>query len=157
MKIVLICVGQMKEAPLRELHERYASRIPYYMPYETVVIPDIKGAKNLSPDVQKQREGELILSRIEKGDHVVLFDERGKEMTSREFAAMIDQKASTLARNLVFVIGGPYGFSEAVYGRADRLLGLSKMTFTHEMARVLAVEQIYRAQTILRGEPYHHD
>ncbi len=157
MKIVLICVGQMKEQPLRELMDRYASRIPYYMPFEAVVIPDIKTTRGLTPDVQKSKEGEAILARTAPGDFVVLMDERSREMTSREFAGFIDRKASTLSRNLVFVIGGPYGFSKAVYDRADSLMGLSKMTFTHEMARVLTAEQIYRAQTILRGEPYHHD
>ena len=157
MKIVLICVGQMKEQPLRELMDRYASRIPYYMPFEAVVIPDIKTTRGLTPDVQKSKEGEAILARTAPGDFVVLMDECGREMTSREFAGFIDRKASTLSRHLVFVIGGPYGFSKAVYDRADSLMGLSKMTFTHEMARVLTAEQIYRAQTILRGEPYHHD
>ncbi|MDO4320178.1 MAG: 23S rRNA (pseudouridine(1915)-N(3))-methyltransferase RlmH [Bacteroidales bacterium] len=157
MKINVICVGEMREMPLRELLSRYAARIPHYMPFEITVIPDIKAGRNLTADLQKQREGEAILSRIASGDFVMLLDERGKEMTSREFAVFIDKKASTLSRNLVFVIGGPYGFSQAVYDRADRMLGLSRMTFTHEMARVLAVEQIYRAMTILRGEPYHHD
>ena len=97
------------------------------------------------------------MAKIAPGDYVVLMDERGREMTSREFASFIDKKASSLGRNLVFVIGGPYGFSERVYGRADMKMGLSKLTFTHEMARVLTAEQIYRAMTILRGEPYHHD
>lgn len=157
MKISVVCVGTMREAPLRELLDRYASRIPYYMPFEISVIPDIKGGKGMTADVQKQREGEAILARTAPGDFVVLMDERGREMTSREFAAFIDRKASTLSRSLTFVIGGPYGFSQAVYDRADMLMGLSRMTFTHEMARVLTVEQIYRAQTILRGEPYHHD
>lgn len=157
MKILLVCIGQMREKPLVELLDRYARRVPHYMPFEIVAIPDIKGAGSLPADVQKQREGELILSRISPGDHVALFDERGREFTSREFAAFIDKMALTLSRNLVLVIGGPYGFSKAVYDRADRLLALSKMTFTHEMARVLATEQIYRAMTILRGEPYHHD
>ncbi len=157
MKIQLICIGTMREAPLRELLERYTSRIPFYMPFELVVIPDIKATRSLSTDQQKQREGSSILASVSAGDYVVLFDERGKEITSNEFATFIDRKASTLSRNLVFVIGGPYGFSQEVYDRANMLLGLSKMTFTHEMARVLAAEQIYRAQTILRGEPYHHN
>lgn len=157
MKIVLISVGVMKEAPLRELMERYISRIPYYMPFENIVIPDIKITKGVSEDVQKVREGEAILSKILPSDFVVVMDERGRVMTSREFAAFIDKKALTLSRNLVFVIGGPYGFSKPVYDRADSMLSLSKMTFTHEMARVLIAEQIYRAQTIIRGEPYHHD
>ena len=147
----------MREAPLKELLERYTGRIPFYMPFELTVIPDIKAGKTISAEQQKQREGTLILAAISAGDYTVLFDERGREMTSNEFATFIDRKASTLSRNLNFVIGGPYGFSQDVYSRADMLMGLSKMTFTHEMARVLAAEQIYRAQTILRGEPYHHD
>lgn len=157
MKIVLVCVGVMKEEPLKKLMEHYAGRIPFYMPYETVVIPDLKTTKGLTAEMQKNKEGDAILAKVSPGDFVVLMDERGKEMTSREFAAFIDKKSATLSRNLVFVIGGPYGFSKAVYDRADTLMGLSRMTFTHEMARVLTAEQIYRAQTILRGEPYHHD
>ncbi len=155
MKIQLIAVGTMREAPLRDLFERYASRVPHYMPFEHISVPDIRSAKGA--DFQKLKEGEAILSKINNGDFVVLLDERGMEMTSRKFAEFIDSKASSLARNLIFVIGGPYGFSQQVYDRADRLMGLSKMTFTHEMARVLTMEQIYRAMTILRGEPYHHD
>lgn len=147
----------MREAPLRELYDRYAARIPHYMPFESVAIPDIKATRGLTPDLQKQREGESILARISPGDCVVLMDERGREMTSREFAVFIDRKSVSLGRNLVFVIGGPYGFSDKVYGRADMKMGLSRLTFTHEMARVLTAEQIYRAMTILRGEPYHHD
>jgi len=147
----------MREAPLRQLFDRYAGRIPHYMPFEAVSIPDVKAAKGLTADMQKQHEGEAIMARITPGDFVVLMDERGREMTSREFSVFIDRKASTLSRNLVFVVGGPYGFSDKVYARADMRMGLSKLTFTHEMARVLTVEQIYRAMTILRGEPYHHD
>lgn len=147
----------MREAPLRELFERYAGRIPHYMPFDAVAIPDVKVTKGLTADMQKQREGEAILARVAPGDFVVLMDERGREMTSREFSVFIDKKATTLSRGLVFVIGGPYGFSDKVYERADMKMGLSKLTFTHEMARVLTVEQIYRAMTILRGEPYHHD
>lgn len=157
MKIVLISIGLMREAPLRELYERYAARIPHYIPFEQVAIPDIKAARGLTFDLQKQREGESILARIAPGDCVVLMDERGREMTSREFADFIDRKSISLSRNLVFVIGGPYGFSNKVYERADMKMGLSRLTFTHEMARVLTAEQIYRAMTILRGEPYHHD
>lgn len=157
MKIVLISVGNMREAPLKELADRYCGRIPHYMPFEAVVIPDVAASKNSSPDARKAREGEAILAKIAPGDFVTLLDERGREMTSRDFASLIDRKAATLSRNLVFIIGGPYGFSQAVYDRADSLMGLSKMTFTHEMARVLTLEQIYRAMTILRGEPYHHD
>ena len=147
----------MRETPLRELLERYATRIPHYMPFEIIVIPDVKTSRALPAEQQKLREGQAIIAAINGSDYVVLFDERGRELTSNEFATFIDRKASTLSRNLVFVIGGPYGFSQEIYDRANMLMGLSKMTFTHEMARVLAVEQIYRAQTILRGEPYHHN
>ena len=157
MKIQLIAVGTMREAPLRELFERYTSKVPYYMPFEAISIPDLRATKGLTAEIQKAKEGEAILARINSGDFVVLLDERGNELTSRQLAEFIDKKAATLSRNLVFVIGGPYGFSQAVYDRCDRMLGLSKLTFTHEMARVLTAEQIYRAMTIIRGEPYHHD
>lgn len=157
MKIILVSIGNVKEPALKQLLERYTGRIPFYMPFEHVVIPDIKASRSLTPDLQKSREGDVLLSKVEKGDYLVLFDERGRMLTSRELAGFIDRKANTLQRNLIFVIGGPYGFSNEVYDRADMLLSLSKMTFTHEMAIVLAAEQLYRSQTILRGEPYHHD
>lgn len=156
MKIQLIAVGAMHEAPLRELFGRYTAKIPHYMPFEAVSLPDIKG-RVPSEAIQKDREGEALLARVAPGDFLILMDERGREITSRDFADLIHRKGTTLARNLIFAIGGPYGFSQAVYNRADMLLGLSRMTFTHEMARVLTAEQIYRALTILRGEPYHHD
>ncbi len=157
MKIILVSIGTVKESALKQLLERYTGRIPYYMPFEHIILPDVKASRSLTPEIQKCKEGEMLLSKVEKGDYLVLFDERGKQLTSRELATFIDRKANTMQRNLIFVIGGPYGFSEAVYARADMLLSLSKMTFTHEMAIVLAAEQLYRAQTILRGEPYHHD
>ena len=157
MKILMISVGAMREKPLKELAEKYMERIPHYMPFEACVIPDSPSSKNATADSRKAKEGDAILGKISPGDFVVLFDERGKEMTSREFSVFIDRKASTLSRNLVFVIGGPYGFAQAVYDRADMSLCLSKMTFTHETARMIALEQIYRAMTILKGEPYHHD
>lgn len=157
MKLLLIAVGTMREAPLRELFDRYAARIPHYMPFEAVSIPDIAKGRNMTEAQQKEREGEAILGRISAGDYVMLMDERGSELTSRQLAELIDRKSATLQRNLVLVIGGPYGFSDAVYRRADSKLALSRLTFTHEMARVLTAEQLYRAMTILRGEPYHHD
>lgn len=157
MKIGLIAVGSMREAPLKELVDRFAARIPHYMPFEQIVIPDAPAGKNATSEMRKTRESEAILAKISPADCVVLLDERGSQMSSRDFASFIARKANTVSRNLIFVIGGPYGFSRALYDRADSLLGLSKMTFTHEMARVLCVEQIYRAMTILRGEPYHHD
>lgn len=157
MKIILLCVGAMHDAPLATLVERYSKRINFYMPAEIVALPDIKASKNLPTEQQCIKEGEMILSKISTSDYVVLFDELGKEMTSREFSQFIEKKASTLSRNLIFVIGGPFGFSKAVYDRADYKMALSKMTFTHEMARVLASEQLYRALSILNGSSYHHD
>lgn len=157
MKIILISVGIMRDEPLKQLCDRFAARIPHYMPFEAVVIPDVQASKNPNNEVRKAKEGDAIVSKISPGDFVVLLDERGREMTSRELAAFIDKKAATLSRNLVFVIGGPFGFSKDVYARADSQMCLSKMTFTHEMARTITLEQIYRALTILRGEPYHHD
>lgn len=157
MKISLICVGKMHEPALASLVDRFATRIPHYMPFELVVIPDVKTGKNASAQAICEREGEVILSKINPADHVVLFDERGRRLTSRAFSEFIERAATTLPRNLVFVIGGPYGFSDAVRARANGLISLSDMTFTHEMARLFATEQIYRAMTIMRGEPYHHD
>ena len=157
MKIILISVGIMRDEPLKQLCDRFAARIPHYMPFEAVVIPDIPASKNPNNEVRKAKEGDAIVSKISPGDFVVLLDERGREMTSRELAAFIDKKAATLSRNLVFVIGGPFGFSQAVYNRADGLVSLSKMTLTHEMVRLFFVEQLYRAFTIIRGENYHHD
>lgn len=157
MKIILISIGIMREVPLKELAERYIGRIPHYMPFEAISIPDVTLSKNISAETRKIKEGELIMSRVNPGDFVALMDERGKELTSRELAEFIEKKSVTLPRNLIFVIGGPYGFSQQVYDRADLKMSLSKLTFTHEMARVLTLEQIYRAMTILRGEPYHHD
>ena len=150
-------VGVTRDSLMRELAERYLSRISHYAPFETIVIPDINSAKKSSPEDKKTKEGEEILSKISPGDFMALFDEKGKTMTSREFAGFIDKKSLTLSRGLIFVIGGPYGFSKEVYERCDMQISLSAMTFTHEMARALAAEQIYRAFTILRGEPYHHD
>ncbi len=124
---------------------------------EMVIVPDIKSSKALTEDAQKQREGQTIISMLQPGDVVVLLDERGKEFTSREFAAYVDKKMVQGIKRLIFVIGGPYGFSSEMYQRANEKISLSRMTFTHEMVRLFFVEQIYRAMTILRGEPYHHD
>lgn len=158
MKITLISVGDMREKPLKELADKFAARISHYVPFETVVIPDVLSRKNVNDDMRKAKEGDSILAKVSPNDFVILLDERGREMTSRQFAEFIEQKAlSATTRNLILVIGGPYGFSAPVYERANMLIGLSKMTFTHEMARVFTLEQLYRAMTILRNEPYHHD
>ena len=157
MKITLLAIGKTGTKYLRDGIEIYTKRIGYYVPFEFKVLPDIKTTKSLTIDKQKELEGKQYLSFIQSGDVVVLLDEKGKEMTSREFSVYLDKKMVTVAKNLIFVIGGPYGFSQEMYNRANEKLSLSKMTFSHEMIRLFFVEQIYRAMTILKGEPYHHD
>lgn len=157
MKIQLLAVGKTSTSYISEGIERYVKRLSHYIPFELTIVPDIKTSKSMTEDVQKQREGEAMLRLFAPGDYVVLLDERGAEMTSREFAGFIDRRMSTINRNIWFVIGGPYGFSAEVYNRADSKLSFSRMTFSHEMIRLFFVEQLYRAMTILRGEPYHHD
>lgn len=134
----------------------YLERIKHYMPFEIITIPEIKNTKNLSEDQQKEREGDLILKSIQQSDTVVLLDEHGKEMRSIEFAKWTEAKRND-AKRLIFVIGGPYGFSKDVYSRANEKISLSKMTFSHQMVRLIFVEQIYRVCTIIKGEPYHHE
>lgn len=157
MKITIIAIGKTGAKYLQDGIEIYTKRISYYVPFEFKVLPDIKTTKSLTIDKQKELEGKQYLSFIQPGDVVVLLDEKGKEMTSREFSVYLDKKMVTVAKNLIFVIGGPYGFSQEMFNRANEKLSLSKMTFSHEMIRLFFVEQIYRAMTILKGEPYHHD
>lgn len=147
----------MNDAPLVEATQRYLKRLKHYIPFESITLPDVKNTKTMTEARQKEAEGAQILSAVTARDFVVLLDERGKEFTSREFAAYIDRRTVSMAGNLVFVVGGPYGFSDAVYDRANDKISLSRMTFSHEMVRLFFVEQLYRAMTILRGEPYHHD
>lgn len=157
MKITLLCVGRTEYPPFREATDRYLKRIPHYVPIEYVELPDIKTTKSLTEQKQKEQEGKTLLSKLNNSDYVVLLDERGREYTSRQFSEFIQSKMVCLPGRLVFVVGGPYGFSEEVYSRANSKLSLSKMTFPHELVRLFFVEQIYRAMTIMRGEPYHHD
>lgn len=157
MKIILMVTGRTRDEALRGLTERYASRLAHYVPFELVELPDVRTTRATTEDSQKLAEGRQMLRGMAPADYVVLLDEHGRQMTSRDFAGFIDRKMATLPRNLVFVVGGPYGFSDEVRSRADSLLSLSLMTFSHEMVRPFFVEQIYRAMTILRGEPYHHD
>ena len=157
MKIQLLCIGRTREKDIADAIERYARRIPFYMPFEMICLPDVRTTRATTPERQKDAEGEQILAQIHPSDFVMLLDERGREMTSRQWSEFIERKAVELPRNLILVIGGPYGFSQAVYSRANAMLGLSKMTFPHELVRLFIVEQIYRAMTIMRGEPYHHD
>ncbi len=156
MKTRLIVIGRTTDKHIGACIDDYTERIGHYMPFDMVTIPELKNTKSLSEDQQKEREGELIMRQLEPSDHVVLLDERGKERRSVEFAAWIEKKQQS-ARRLVFIIGGPYGFSPAVYDRANELVSLSLMTFSHQMVRMIFLEQIYRAYTIIKGEPYHHE
>ena len=156
MKTELILVGRTVNKHFVAGIEDNAERIGHYMPFNITTIPELKNTKNLSEEQQKLAEGELILKQIQPQDTVVLLDEHGREMRSVEFARWLEQKRNK-ARRLVFVIGGPYGFSQAVYARANEQLSLSRMTFSHQMVRLVFTEQIYRACTIIKGEPYHHE
>lgn len=155
MKIVLLVIGKTDNHWLKEAIEDYYKRLVHYFPFEIITIPDIKNAKNLSEAQQKEKEGELVLKALQAGDYCVLLDENGKEFSSTEFATYIEKKTHTV-RRMVFIIGGPYGFSETVYKTASEKLSLSKMTFSHQMVRLIFIEQLYRACTILNNEPYHH-
>jgi 23S rRNA (pseudouridine1915-N3)-methyltransferase len=156
MKITLLVVGKTTDTHIQALVQEYQKRLLHYVPFALTVIPELKNTKSLTVEQQKQEEGELILRNVTASMDMILLDERGKEYRSIEFADYIQKKMSS-GRDLVFVVGGPYGFSEAVYKRANGKISLSKMTFSHQMIRLFFVEQIYRAMTILRGEPYHHE
>lgn len=156
MNIKLIAVGKTDNPALQQLINTYEKRLSYYINFELQLLPDIKNSKSLSEEQQKIKEGELILSYVEPSHHLILLDERGKEYTSIAFADELQKKMNTGIKQLTFVIGGPYGFSQAVYQRANSKLSLSKLTFSHQMIRLFFVEQLYRAFTILRNEPYHH-
>ena len=157
MKIALLMIGKTDARYFAEAIDEYRQRLTHYVPFEMQVIPDIKNAKSLSESQQKEREGEMLLKALQAGDYIVLLDERGKEMTSKQFASYLEKKMGSVSRRLVFIIGGPYGFSEALYKIANEKLSLSQMTFSHQMIRLIFAEQIYRAQTILHHEPYHHE
>ncbi len=157
MKITLLVVGKTDAAYLKDGINLYSSRLNHYINFEIEIIPDLKKTKNLTVDIQKQKEGEVILSKFSPGKEFHLFDENGKTFTSRQFAGFLEKKMASGLKELVFVIGGPYGFSGEVKEKANSKLSLSRLTFSHQLARLLCVEQIYRAFTILKGEPYHHD
>lgn len=156
MKITLLVVGKTTDLHIEALIQEYQKRLTHYLPFTLQVIPELKNTKALTSEQQKQAEGELILRTITPATDLILLDEHGKEYRSIEFADYIQKRMSS-GRDVVFVVGGPYGFSEAVYQRANGKISLSKMTFSHQMVRLFFVEQIYRAMTILRGEPYHHE
>ncbi|MBR1485169.1 MAG: 23S rRNA (pseudouridine(1915)-N(3))-methyltransferase RlmH [Prevotella sp.] len=156
MKTELIQVGKTTNKHFVAAIDDYASRIVHYMPFTITTIPELRATKNLTEEQQKQAEGELILRLLQPQDTVVLLDEHGREPRSVELASWLEKKRNS-ARRLVFIIGGPYGFSPAVYARADEQLSLSRLTFSHQMVRLVFAEQLYRACTIIKGEPYHHE
>ena len=156
MKITLLVVGKTTDAHIEALLQDYQKRLVHYIPFTLTVIPELKNTKSLTSDQQKLAEGELILRHITTSTDMILLDEHGKEYRSVQFADYLQKKMSS-GRDVVFVVGGPYGFSDAVYQRANGKISLSQMTFSHQMVRLFFVEQLYRAMTILRGEPYHHE
>ncbi|RSK40448.1 23S rRNA (pseudouridine(1915)-N(3))-methyltransferase RlmH [Mangrovimonas spongiae] len=156
MTIKLLAVGKTDNKQLQTLIKEYQKRLGFYVKFEFEIIPDIKNRKTLSENQQKQKEGELILKKIASTDALVLLDENGKQMTSVAFSNYLQKHMNSGIKQLVFVIGGPFGFSEELYKKANRKLSLSKMTFSHQMIRLFFVEQLYRGFTILRNEPYHH-
>lgn len=156
MKITLLAIGKTTDPRLQSLIEDYRQRLTHYVPFEFVVLPDIKNAKSLSEEQIKTAEGNLVLTWLAPGNHLILLDEHGQEFRSIEYAAWLQKKMSA-GQDLVLLIGGAYGFSKEVYARANGKISFSKMTFSHQMIRLMAIEQLYRAMTILRGEPYHHE
>jgi 23S rRNA (pseudouridine1915-N3)-methyltransferase len=156
MNIKLIAIGKTDNKALQQLMDDYMKRLSFYIKFELEVIPDIKNAKNLSEAQQKEREGEIILSKLSPTDQLVLLDENGKSFSSVGFSEELQKKMNSGIKTLVFVIGGPYGFSQEVYSKAQGKISLSAMTFSHQMVRLFFIEQVYRAFTILRNEPYHH-
>lgn len=157
MNITLLTVGKTDRNWVREGLEIYLSRLRHYIPFSLVEIPELKNVSALSKEQIKEKEGILILKNLKSGDDVILLDEKGKEYTSAEWAAELQRKMATSGRDIVFVIGGAYGFSGQVYKRASGMVSLSRMTFSHQMVRTIFAEQLYRAFTIIKGEPYHHE
>lgn len=157
MKISLFVVGKTVHSYINPGIEEYSKRISHYCPFNIQFISDAKNAKSMSQEQQKIAEGQNILSQIEKADYVVLLDERGKEFKSLEFSAYIEKKMQTVQKRLIFIIGGPYGFSKDVYDRANEKISLSKLTFPHDLIRLFFTEQLYRAFSIINNEPYHHE
>ena len=157
MRLTLLTVGRTDIAWVREGLEMYVGRLSHYAPFELREIPELKGVASLGKEQIKEREGELILKQLRPSDEVILLDEKGREFRSLEFAAWLERRMAASGRDLVFVIGGAYGFSRAVYDRSDGRISLSKMTYSHQLVRTIFAEQLYRAFTILRGEPYHHE
>ena len=157
MNIKLLAIGKTDDKSLQTLIDDYTKRLSFYIKFDLEVIPDIKNVKNLSETQQKEKEGELIVSKLSPTDQLILLDENGSTFSSVGFSDYLQKKMNAGTKTLVFVIGGPYGFSEAIYKKAQGKISLSAMTFSHQMVRLLFVEQLYRAFTIIRNEPYHHE
>jgi 23S rRNA (pseudouridine1915-N3)-methyltransferase len=157
MKITLLQTGKTTDKHMAELVELYANRIKKYIVFEIVTLPDIKNTKNMPVAEQKGKEAAKIIQALTDDDYVILLDEKGKELKTIEFSGALEKLFFLPKKRLVFIIGGPWGFSETVYGRADYRMSLSKMTFPHQLVRLLFLEQLYRVFTIIKGEPYHHE
>lgn len=157
MKITLLAIGKTDDAYILEGIDKYLKRLKHYIKFEIIIIPDLKNTKNLSEDEQKTKEAELFFKYIQNTDQLVVLDEKGTELSSLQFADFLNKRMIGSVQNLVFLIGGPYGFDQSIYQRANYKISLSKMTFSHQMIRLFFVEQVYRAFTILKGEPYHHE
>ncbi len=157
MKILLLVVGKTVESYFAQGIAEYSKRLTHYVPFELSVIPELRNTKSLSTEQQKEREADLLLKAFQPGDYIVLLDEHGKEFTSMQFASYLEKKMANVNKRLVFVVGGPYGFSPRIYDVAQEKISLSKMTYSHQMIRLIFVEQLYRAMTILNNEPYHHE
>ena len=156
MTIKLLAIGKTDSTELQQLISLYEKRLGHYIKFILEVIPDLKKTKNLSQDQQKDKEGDLILKKLNQTDMLILLDENGKQFNSVEFSSYLQKKMNSSIKQLVFVIGGPYGFGDEIYKTASGKISLSKMTFSHQMVRLFTVEQLYRAFTILKNEPYHH-
>ena len=157
MKITLLTIGKTEDKYLLEGLDIFLKRLKHYISFKILEIPELKGTKSLSRDQQKSKESELIFKNIHSIDHVILLDEKGQEFSSKQFSNFLNKKMVGGQQHLVFIVGGPYGFSEEIYLRSNERISLSRMTYSHQMIRLLFTEQLYRAYTILKGEPYHHD
>jgi 23S rRNA (pseudouridine1915-N3)-methyltransferase len=157
MKITFLVIGKTEDSYLKEGIEKYTKRLKHYVKFEMIEVPELKNTKNLTEDQQKLKETELITKNLNNTDQVVLLDERGQEYSSVQFSGFLSKKMLSSVQNLVFVVGGPYGFDQSIHAIATEKLSLSKMTFSHQMVRLFFVEQLYRAFSILKGEPYHHE
>jgi 23S rRNA (pseudouridine1915-N3)-methyltransferase len=157
MKIIFLTVGKTEDAYLKEGIDKYVKRLKHYTRLELVELNELKNTKALTQEQQKAKEAELIMKKITPLDYVVLLDENGMELTSKQFAGYLEKRSNTSTASIVFIVGGPYGFDRSVYERANDKLSFSRMTFSHQMIRLFFAEQLYRAFTIIKGEPYHHE